>query len=59
MIEIFTRLHLLILKLISVKGLVFFIGTWMLYEGRVDATVWWLTAAVVIGGRALEKATAK
>lgn len=59
MIEIFTRLHLLILKLISVKGLVFFIGTWMLHEGRVDATVWWLTAAVVIGGRALEKATAK
>lgn len=59
MIEVLTRLHLLILKLISVKGMVFFIGTWMLFVGRIDATVWWLTAAVVIGGRALEKATAK
>jgi hypothetical protein len=59
MIEIATRFHELLIKLVSVKGMVFFIGTWMLWTGRIDATVWWLTAAVVIGGRALEKATAK
>jgi len=56
---ILNRMYEVIIKMTSVKGLTFIVATVLLFLGRIDATVWWLTAAVVIGGRALEKATAK
>lgn len=49
------RLGNLIIKLISVKGLVFFVATWLKLSDRIDSTTWMLTAGIIIGGRAIEK----
>ena len=54
-VNVFKRLNALIIKLISVKGLVFFVATWLKLNDRIDSTTWMLTSGIIIGGRAIEK----
>lgn len=49
------RVYDLVVKLISVKGLILGLATWLLYADKVDQTTWLLAAAGVIGTRAFEK----
>lgn len=52
---IFTRIPQLIVKLISRKGLVLAIATWLAFEGRIDGITWAIAAAGVVGSAAWEK----
>lgn len=54
--EYFERVHLLIVKMISVKGLVFCLATVFLIYEMIDQTTWWLAVTAIIAGRAVEKA---
>jgi len=56
---IIDRAFSVVVKLVSVKGLVFFMATWLLLQDKIDDTTWWITAGIIIGGRALEKIKGK
>lgn len=49
------RIKSLIVKLVSVKGFVFFTASGLLAAGKIDSWVWLGAAALLIGGRAYEK----
>jgi hypothetical protein len=50
------RIHRLILTLISKQWLVFFIGTWLLWNKCITPEVWVVLASVVIGVNVYQKA---
>lgn len=49
------RLHLLVVKLISVKGLALILATVFLWEGIISDTTWWLSVTAITAARAVEK----
>ena len=50
-----TRLHLLLVKLTSVKGLAFGFATAFFIMGKIDASMWSVFTVVLLGWRAFEK----
>lgn len=57
--EIGTRFHQLVLKLLSVKGLILGLATWLLVAGMITESTWVLAAGSMAGIRAIEKKIAK
>ena len=53
--EILNRFYLLIIKMISVKGLVFVVASMLMFRGNLDAITWGFFAAGFVGLRTLEK----
>jgi len=53
--EILTRIKLLIIKLISIKGAAFIIASIALIIRAVDGYTWLIVTGLVIGTRAWEK----
>jgi hypothetical protein len=49
------RIKELAAKLCSVKGVVFFTATGLLFAEKIDSWVWLGAAALFVGGRAYEK----
>jgi len=58
-ISIFTRILKLIIKLISVKGLVFFMGTTLVFHKVIDGWIWFALAILIVSTRMFEKFIAK
>ena len=50
------RLIELVIKLISVKGFVLALATWLLVMGRIESWVWYAVAVIVIGAKLGDKA---
>lgn len=52
---IIERIYLLIVKLISRKGFVLAIATWLVHNDKIDAVTWGIAAAGIVGAAAYEK----
>lgn len=55
---VYERITELLAKALSMKGLVFALATWLTFSDKLEGWMWILTAAIVIGGRTLEKVLA-
>ena len=53
--DFLNRLKLLIIKLISVKGVVWIIATIMLFMGIIDANIWFIISGIFVGIRTIDK----
>jgi hypothetical protein len=53
--EILKRLKMLVIKIISIKGVAFVIASIALIAGAMDGYTWLIITGLVIGTRALEK----
>jgi len=53
------RINDLVAKLISVKGLVFAMASWLAFSGHIDGWIWLLSSIAFISIRLLEKILVK
>lgn len=57
--DVLKRIHLLVIKMISRKGLVFFTATLLIVKGYIEPATWVFAAGAVLGTVAYEKTHAK
>lgn len=53
--DVFGRLRILVIKLISIKGIAFMVASVALIRGTIDSSWWVAITGLVIGTRAAEK----